>query len=600
MMDEEYYRSRSTWQSVWVLLRLRLAIFTSGFRRSNLRGRIKYVILALVVSILVGGALYLSVKVYVFLSSPQFIAIIQQQEEFQSLLELLSSLPVVITTGIFFLLLLTSFGVMLQTLYLSKDLDFLLSLPIPTRAIFLAKLIQAILPNLGIVYLFSLPVMFILGFIWKFHLLYYIIIILLLAALAFAAGGLASLLVMLVVRIIPARRIAEVLGFLGAIFSIICSQSGQLARFSDLPGDQAEDLLDMASRINLPWSPLSWAGRGLVALGNQEWLLATGLLSTVFIGTILIFYLSLTLAEKLYYTGWASLQGVNSAKKTRKTRVTGTSKENTSSYKPAKLFKRFYDRILPSAIQGIVVKDSLVLRRDLRNLSQLVTPLIFGLIYTLLLFRGGGNPFAGSGNAPAEIQPWLQSLAVFGNVFISLFVSWTLLSRLAGMGFSQEGKNYWLIKSAPVSTTQQILGKFLVAYLPTLALSSLFLVIVSVMRAGSLRLLPYTLPAIAMIIAGNCGLNLAFGIAGTRMDWEDPRQMQRFLPGCLSSLATLVYLPVSLVFFLGPVVVATMLNFSEGLGWLIGMLLGGIITLVVAVVPLYVVKTRIDFFGEVH
>ena len=52
--------------------------------------------------------------------------------------------------GAFLGILLTSFGVLLQALYLAGDMDFLLSAPIPMRAVFLTKLLQAILPNFGL------------------------------------------------------------------------------------------------------------------------------------------------------------------------------------------------------------------------------------------------------------------------------------------------------------------------------------------------------------------------------------------------------------------------------------------------------------------
>ena len=46
----------------------------------------------------------------------------------------------------------------------------------------------------------------------------------------------------------------------------------------------------------------------------------------------------------------------------------------------------------------------------------------------------------------------------------------TVLARLAGLGFSHEGKNYWMLKAAPISTRQLLTAKFLVGYLPALLL----------------------------------------------------------------------------------------------------------------------------------
>ena len=51
-----------------------------------------------------------------------------------------------------------------------------------------------------------------------------------------------------------------------------------------------------------------------------------------------------------------------------------------------------------------------MLRRDLRNMSQLVTPLILGILYAFMLIRGGGEPPAGRGEAPPEFMAALQRL----------------------------------------------------------------------------------------------------------------------------------------------------------------------------------------------
>jgi hypothetical protein len=110
-------------------------------------------------------------------------------------------------------------------LYLAGDMDFLLSTPIPIRAVFISKLLQAILPNFGLICLFALPMLYGLGASLGYQWLYYPLVLTLLAVLALAAAGIASLLVLFIVRIFPARRVAEVLGFVGAIFHC-CSRPG--------------------------------------------------------------------------------------------------------------------------------------------------------------------------------------------------------------------------------------------------------------------------------------------------------------------------------------------------------------------------------------
>jgi ABC-2 type transport system permease protein len=465
-------------------------------------------------------------------------------------------------------------------------MDFLLATPVPIRAVFISKLLQAILPNFSLILLFALPILYGLGAARGYNLLYYPLVLFMLAALALAAAGLSSLLVMAVVRVFPARRVAEVLGLVVGVSSFLCSQSGQLANMNDVSSQQAAAALDALQQINSPWSPLAWAGRGLVALGEGRWLPGGGLALLALSLAAGAFYLSLVTAERLYYTGWASLQSTSRRKKT----------PVRTAERPAALL--WPERLVPPAVRAVIVKDFLVLRRDLRNLSQIITPLILGVIYAFALLRRGGEPPAGRGEAPAWFMAIAKNLMLYGNIGISLFVSWTLLSRLAGMGFSQEGKSYWLIRIAPVSPRKLAAAKFLVAYLPALALGWGFMLAISLLQGASLGTLVYGLAAVALTIAGTTGIYLAFGITGANMEWEDPRKMVSGGSGCLGALVTLVYLVLALLLFFGPAVGVELLGWPAWIGQAIGLALGAAASLFCAIVPTSLVLKQIPRLGE--
>ena len=575
----------SLWRYVGKLMRLRLVIFWSGFRRAKTSAKIGTSLLFLLILGGMGVAFVMSWLLLRFLRSPELAQAIGNPEPF------LSGIPVLVVTAVFFIILLTSFGVLLQALYLAGDMDFLLAAPIPTRAIFLAKLLQAILPNFGLTLLFCLPVLFGLGAAQGYNFLYYPLVLAVLAVLALAAAGLSSLLVMALVRIFPARRVAEVLGFIVATSSFLCSQSGQLARYVEVNVDSsgAFQLLDRLAGFDVPWSPLAWAGRGLVSLGRGEWA-AGGLLLALSIALAAgIFALTLSTAEKLYYSGWASMQGTPRRKKVRAARRAGE--------------RRFplvalFERLIPAPVRAIAVKDFLMLRRDLRNLSQLVTPLILGVVYSFMLLRGGGEVPMGRGETPEFFEQVVRSAVVYGNVGIAMFVGWSLLSRLAGMAFSAEGKSYWILKASPVSAPRLLVAKFLVAYLPTLFLGSLFLVAISLVRGGSPGVLLYSLLVVALCNAGLTGLSLAFGVAGANFEWEDPRKMNAGSAGCLGAIASMVYLLVSLGLFFLPPILLSRFNLSESLGQGIGLVVGGLFSLACTLLPPLLVQGRITRLNE--
>lgn len=570
--------------SVWKLLRLRGVIFISGFRRSRLRKKIGMVVLGIVLLAILVAAFVFSFFVLSAFQSPSFTQIVTDPDE------LLDSIPVLIVTIAFIVIFITSFGLLLQALYLAGDMEFLLSSPLPMRAVFLSKQMQAILPNYGLVMLLGLPVLFGLGISQGYNLLYYPLVIIVLTMMAFIAAGLASLVVMVIVRVFPARRVAEVLGFFAATISIVCSQTGRLANFENISGEQASQALNQLDRISSPYSPLAWAGISLTAIGQRNWLTGVGLLTiTIGLGAI-IFLISLNAAERLYFSGWASVR--TSTRRKKKTRRQ-PSQSITGSFMVTSI-----KRLLPAQVRAILVKDLLVLRRDLRNMSQLVTPLIIGIVYAVTLIRSGGEPPPGRGEAPQIVMEVLSNLMLYANVGISLFISWSLLSRLAGMSFSLEGKQYWLLKTAPVSTRRLVTGKYLVAYLPTLSLSWIFLLIISLLQQVSLDTLAYSLLVVAFSVAGVAGLNLALGIIGANFEWEDPRRISQGAIGCLGALATGFFLLVCMLFFFGPSILFDLLDFPSAYGRVIGLALGSAASLSLMLIPLWLVRNRIPRLDE--
>jgi ABC-2 type transport system permease protein len=572
------------WFSVWKLLRLRGVIFVSGFRRARLRNKIGMVMVGVVLLAVLVAAFVISFLVLNALRSPELAQVVSDPNR------LLASIPVLVVTIAFLVILITSFGLLLQSLYLAGDMDFLLSSPLSIRAVFLSKLLQAILPNYALILLIGLPVLFGLGASQNYNFLYYPLVILVLTLLAFTAAGIASLVVMAVVRVFPARRVAEVLGFLVAIISIIWTQSGQLANYAEISGDQAALALNQLGRINSPYSPLTWVGGGLVAIGQGRWLIGAGLISLTLVLTGSIFAMSLSTAERLYFSGWASVRiSTRQAKRLRR----------QSPRSPASLaFSTLIDRLLSAPVRAILAKDFLVLRRDLRSMTQLITPLIIGIVYAVMLVRSGGQPPAGRGEAPAVFMEVLTILMLYANVGISLFIGWGLLSRLAGMSFSLEGKQYWLLKSAPVSTTRLITGKYLVAYLPTLILCWAFLLITSLLQRVSLGTLAYSVVVVALTVAGVTGLNLALGVIGANFEWEDPRRISQGALGCLGALVSGFCLLVCLLFFFGPPTLFELFGSPPAVGRLIGIVLGSAASLCLIFVPLWLVRQRIPRLAE--
>ena len=578
----------SIWPAVWRLLRLRVRLTINTFRHSRLRRKILTVVGLLGLLALAGLIFYVSWLLLGFLRSPELERYISVDPR-----QLLDAMPQLILTGLFFGTLFTSFGVLLQALYLAGDMDFLLSSPVPVRAVFITKLIQAVLPNFGLFALFGLPLLYGLGVSTGYNFAYYPLVLLVMIALTLAAAAIAALLVMGVVRVLPPRRAAEILGFVGAISGVICSQIGNLSQTFGRDGGFSPGLvgggLAVAMRLKTPWLPLNWAGQGLVDLGEGRWLSGAFLLVLTLGLTVLAFGFALATAERLYYTGWAGMQVV-----ARKRKPANASRAAT----PRSMELSWFGSRLPGPVRAIIAKDFLLLRRDLRNLSQLISPVIIGVVLALSVIRGGGEPPAGRGEAPAWFMQSFRTLLGFGNVAIALFVGWILLGRLAGMSFSREGRNYWMLKASPVSARQMLGAKFLGAYLPTLGLGLLFLGGMSLFQPIPASEFLFLVLVVTCCLAGSCGILMAFGAVGANFAWDDPRRMNAGALGCIGQVVTTLTVPFGLALFIAPVLLAPVLNLPLLYGYGAGALLGLGGNLVCALLPLRLIEARVQRLDE--
>jgi ABC-2 type transport system permease protein len=577
-------QSENLWIYVRKLMHLRWVISASGFKRSKPWRKAMTVGLGLLVLGVFVGTYMLTGALLRALDSPLIIQSGINPAAF------LDAIPALVVSSVFLLIMMASFRLLLQALYLSKDMDFLVSAPIPIRAVFLTKLLETVLPNFILVVAFGLPVLLCLGTAGGYHIIYYPLVFLVLAVLSFAAAGISSLLVMAVVRIFPAKRVAEVMTFFGAILVFLFSQAYNLVgnKLESLSPEQVSNGSQLFSRLNSPWLPLAWGGRSLVDLGQGRWLTGAFFLALTVCLSGIVFWLALNTAERLYYTGWSSLQ-VSTQRKKNHQAIDHRGKGAVGS--------SIFRHLLPRDVGAIIFKDFKVIRRDLNNLSQLVGVFIMGIVIAVMLLRSGGKPPTGNGEAPALFMSLLRSAIAYGSMVIGLFVGWGLISHLGLFAFSMEGRSYWILKTAPISAGKQLAAKFLMSYMPALILGLIYLLGIAILQHTPTTTILYGLLFIALILAGLGGINLALGVRSVNLTWTDPRKMESGVAGILGTIVSVVYQLVTLLLFFGPPIGFPLLGISEGTGMLVGMLAGGTVALLCMVLPLRLVKDRVYRIG---
>jgi len=229
-------------------------------------------------------------------------------------------------------------------------------------------------------------------------------------------------------------------------------------------------------------------------------------------------------------------------------------------------------KVVPAPVRAIFAKDLLLYRRDLRQMSQLITPLILGVVYAVSMLSPGGMDFEGQGNAPDWLMDSMAWLFSYADVGLALFLGWMLVANMAGLGFSHEGRNYWMLKAAPISSWQLLASKFLVGYVPALVICVVYVLALEIIKGASAWSLLVAVLSVALALAGVAAVYLAFGTRGAKFDWDTPQQMNRGI-GCLGSLVGMLFVGVCFVLLLAPVLAATLLGLPAALGQAVGLVL---------------------------
>lgn len=541
-------------QAIWVLARARAQIWRNTFWRGRLGSKLGLVALTALITLAALGLYNFTRFVISGLRDPEFIAMLQQAAaENPDLpddpMPLLAALPGLVLLVALSLLIFSSFSSLLASLYLSGDLDMLLVAPVPMRAVFVVKFFGGLLPQYALLFALLGPVLLGYGQGMGYGPGYHLCAVLALALLPLMPAGLGALLVMAVVRVLPAHRAREIVSVLGGLIAVAFYVLSQLID-TWIPEVATPDTLAALLRAELPVLPSTWAGRALIAVGEGRLapaLFYGGLFATL---SIAVFAACLVLAERLYYTGWSNLaiQGG----RPRRPRRGG---QPVSAHWPRVVAP------LPPEARAILAKDMRLFFRDLSNLQALIFPIAFALLWFYQLLASRPDREAAS-DAPA----WLTEMGGFGAIAIVFFICLSLSSALAGTGVSREGRTFWILKIAPISPLSILLGKLILAYLPFPTAGSFFLVVFALVQGVELLTLARQWALLLLAGLGCAAFGIGLGAAFPRLNWENPKQQRTWQSGCLGTLFYPLYLAIVVGLVVGAAGLGASLEGAVGMG----------------------------------
>ncbi len=457
---------------------------------------------------------------------------------------------------IFIFILFTGVATSLYILYLSRDLELLLSLPIKYRTVFIYKYIEALIANSYLFFMVIVPVLISFGITSKLPLAYYPSMIIVFLAVVSIPTSLGVLIGMAAVRLINPNRAKEILAFIGGLFGLLIWLSIQLiTRYGEnmapqLKSMSVEDIkVYITAVFNKPFLkffPSTWGSNTLFYLHNGNYNQFGLNFTLITVTSVLLIFLCIVISQRIYYTGWSSSSQVSARTGFRKAR---TEKEIAADD------KSMYGRSLFSGVNYIIVKDLKIISRDARRLLNIFLPIF---MFTFLFFW----TFSRNINGRGDIAFFLPlNILIF--LFFPLIVSGFINQNISGNNIGGEGLQFWILKISPVHTKKLLRTKIILSTILTVLCGGIVMIIFYfVYKPGPV----YLIFGLFLLILFSWGDSVIGTSVGTffpvfKTNQSSNRNNISFIGGLLNLILFLIYI----LFFAG--IVIGILFLADYLNW---------------------------------
>lgn len=450
--------------------------------------------------------------------------VLDQMQAERALVYFHPSIPLgLILVYLFLMLVLSNAAAAVASLYLSNDLDLILSSPIKPSRFFWGKFLDILFSSSWITMIFILPAVY--SFARYFHAppSYYFVTLAVLLPYFVIPTALSMVFVTLYSRLVPASRTREVLfvlavlGIAGtyAVVKLLFPSSGEAFSFKNL-----DDVLRLVSILSIPntqWAPPYWASTCL-----SEMLSPT---KASYVPHLILLYsvAAFSLALSFVVLRLMHFEAYSKALSNRKTAT-------VDSRRSQERLKKYLSFCSPPT-RAQIAKEWKMFARDVTQLFQLL--LLSGIC--VLYFYNFRIIHGIQAELPEQTRKWWGIFIFMINTYIEAFLITAVGTRFVFQSVSLEGRSFWIMQSSPVSLKEFLRTKLVCWFFPVA------LVLGCVFAAGAHAVgAPAYLVVLKMVSSwimcyGIVGLGIGLGAYYANFSWEHTTQLA-------ASFGSLVYM----------------------------------------------------------
>lgn len=468
-----------------------------------------------------------------------FIVIRRVLLYFQSVHELGPALAyqflLIILLTFFSMLLFSNLISALSTFFLARDLDLILATPTSMESFYYSRLIATAVNSSWMVLFFSIPVFAAYAAVFNGSVTFYLWVALIFPLFLFIPASVGVLVTHMLVYLLPAKRIRDILFFLGLFAFLALYFLFRFARPEQLMQPESFghflQFLGAMQAPSSPFLPSSWLAEILAgSLFNRP--------------TDSVFFFSLLTSYALFFplvTGWVSSAVY----------LAGWSKTQESRQGRRKL--QFVDRLVelatspfPESFRAIMLKDIKTFLRDTTQWSQLflLAALIVVYLYNFNVLPLDRSPIAGGP---------LKTLVSFANLGLAGFVLSAIAIRFAFPAISLEGKSFWLLQTLPIGLRSVLWSKFWLNFIPLFLLGELLIFLSNLLLRVPSWMMVLSLATIFFMTFGITAISVGVGAVYPKFNFANAAEIPTSFGGALCMIFSVAFIALAVMIEAWPI-----------------------------------------------
>ena len=492
--------------------------------------------------------------------------------------------------GLFFMALMVmlvfSTGIILYgSLFRSRDIPFLLTLPGRQERVFLHKFQEAVLLSSWAFLLLASPMLVAHGIGVSAPWYYFALIIPLLVSFTYIPAAMGAIGCVGIVRLVPGRRMTVLL-ISGAVIVIALLFVGRSlvhgARSELLTPTWFQEMLNRLRITEHRWMPSWWLSSGLLSAAGRELSESVLFLGLLISNALFFRQLGIGVAARIYRTAYSRLRGRCAGKK--RTRV---------SLVDRVLSKAMWR--LPVEMRLLIIKDLRLFRRDPVQWSQFLIFFALLIFYFINIRRFAYDTF----------NPAWVNLVSFLNVSVVGLLLSTFTTRFTFPMISLEGRRFWVLGLLPVRRETILWSKFFLAVGGAAVPCSLLILLSDLMlRVPAIFVISHQVTCLVLCF-GLSGIAVGLGAKMPSLREESPSKIAAGFGGTVNLVISTIYIlavvlmtAVPCHFYLGTqysLAVDLVADWFQLTGWLQFWMVAGFLGSILLGILATVIPMRIGF-----